>query len=82
MCAFGQETGAIQGTVRDAETRKPLEAANVLLQGTSSGVNAGKDGAFRLLRIPAGSYLLRVSFIGYSPQTLQATVRPGETTTS
>ncbi|MGA3243477.1 MAG: TonB-dependent receptor [Bacteroidota bacterium] len=81
VCAFGQETGIIQGTVRDSETRRPLEAANILLQGTSSGVNAGKDGSFRLAHIPAGSYLLRVSFIGYTPQTLQVTVRSGETTT-
>ncbi|MCX6133216.1 MAG: TonB-dependent receptor [Ignavibacteriales bacterium] len=80
-CAIGQETGTIQGLVRDAETLRPLEAANILLQGTNAGVSAGKDGSFRLPRIPAGSYTVRVSFIGYSPQTLLVAVRQGETST-
>jgi len=51
-CAFGQETGTFQGTVRDAETLKALEAANILLQGTNAGVSAGKDGSFRLPESP------------------------------
>ena len=78
--ASGQDAGLIQGNVHDAESRKPLEAANILLQGTSLGVNAGKDGSFQLIHVPPGTYTVRVSFIGYTPQVRQVTVRSGEIT--
>ena len=75
---YGQETGTIQGKVADSETRKPLEAANILLQGTNFGANATKDGSFQIRQVPVGSYSVKVSFIGYSPQVLNIAVRGGE----
>lgn len=63
---YAQQTGAIHGKVVDAETKKPLESANVLLVGTKFGATTAKDGSFRLDQIPEGKYTLSVSYIGYT----------------
>jgi iron complex outermembrane receptor protein len=76
--SYGQDTGTIQGRVFDAETQRPLEAANVVLQGTSVGANTEKDGSFVLRQVPAGPHLLRISYIGYSPKLIQVEVSRGE----
>jgi iron complex outermembrane receptor protein len=78
VSSYGQETGTIRGRVFDAETQRPLDAANVVLQGTSVGANTNKDGSFVLRQVPAGPHLLRVSYIGYSPKLIQVEVTRGE----
>jgi iron complex outermembrane receptor protein len=69
-----QETGTIEGRVFDAQAMNPLEATNILLQGTPFGTSTVSDGTFRLRQVPAGSYHLRVSYIGYTPKTLPVSV--------
>jgi len=56
------------GTVYDANSR-PLEGANVVLVGTDLGDIANDSGAYAMISVPAGSYELTASFIGYSPIT-------------
>jgi len=82
LCSvYAQEPGSIEGRVFDSETGHPLAAANVLLQGTSFGVNAQEDGTFQLRRISAGSYILQVSYIGYTSKTLAVLVSAGKRAT-
>ena len=61
VSSYGQETGTIRGRVFDGETQRPLEAANVMLQGTRIGANTNKDGSFILSQVTAGPHLLRIS---------------------
>ncbi len=75
---YGQETGTIQGRVLDSDTRRPLEAANILLQGMNLGANAAKDGSFVIRKVPTGSCSIKISYIGYSAQVLKIQVRAGE----
>ena len=56
----------ISGRVTDSQGR-PLPGANVVLRGTYLGTVTDGDGHFLLARVPAGDYLLRISFIGYDP---------------
>lgn len=56
--------GALSGTVTDSLTGKPLAAASVYLNNTSKGGVTDRNGAFRLT-IPAGTFELVVSAIGY-----------------
>jgi iron complex outermembrane recepter protein len=76
---LGQQTGILQGTVLDADSRRPLEAANVLVQGTSIGTSVTHDGSFRITQVPPGSFVLRVSYIGYTPKTIPVQVAQGQT---
>lgn len=57
------QTGSISGQITDEEG--PLPFANVVLLGTPYGTVAQEDGQFLIGNVPAGSYKLRVSNIGY-----------------
>ena len=70
--------GRITGTVTDAATNKPVSYASVAVLDAASkpvsGGVAGDDGKFVLAGIPAGTYTVQVSFLGYTNVT-----RPGVT---
>ena len=65
--------GRITGTVTDAATNKPVSYASVAVLDAAnrpvSGGVAGDDGKFVLAGIPAGSYTVQVSFLGYTNAT-------------
>ena len=75
LLVAAQESGRIRGRVIDAETKKPLAAANVSLAGSSIGTNTKDDGSFELRNVPPGPASLRVSFIGYTPSVVA--IQPG-----
>jgi hypothetical protein len=66
----------IKGFLLDADTEEPVIFTNVYLQGTNYGVATDINGYFILNNIPPGSYILKVSSVGYDsitePITLQA----------
>lgn len=68
--AFSQ-SGKINGIVRDAQTGEALIGANVLLEGTTIGAATNLNGFYAILNVPPGSYTLRASMIGYTPQVVQ-----------
>ena len=70
---------SVVGTVWDTDS-KPLEGANVVIVGTDLGATADDSGAFSMREIPAGTYDVTATFIGYSPMTLSVVV--GEEGTS
>ncbi|HEV8506778.1 MAG TPA: DUF2012 domain-containing protein, partial [Chitinophagaceae bacterium] len=58
----------IKGKLLD-ENKEPLTGANVLLDaGKNLYALAGLDGTYVIKNVPAGSYTLKVSFIGYQTQ--------------
>ncbi len=75
-----QDTGTLAGTVNEADTGEPLVGANVVVGETNLGTSADADGAYRIEDIPAGSYTVRVTFIGYQSQRESVSIRAGETT--
>ena len=68
MVTTGLFAQSVMGTVFDANSR-PLEGANVVLEGTDLGDTANDSGAYAMIDVPAGTYDLIASFIGYSPIT-------------
>jgi TonB-linked SusC/RagA family outer membrane protein len=77
-----ESTGAVTGKVVDATTQQPLGNVEVALAGTAHREVSRSDGSFALNGIPAGTYRLRASRIGYGSQIQEVTVTPGGTTTA
>ncbi len=73
--------GSMRGTVIDSTTHDPLVGANVHLVGTAFGGITDLEGQYRISSIPAGTYHLRVSYVGYKSRERSVTIRQGETIT-
>jgi outer membrane receptor for ferrienterochelin and colicins len=65
------EPGSLSGrvTTRGESGEEPLVAVSVFLQGTVRGTSTDANGAFRLGSIPAGTYSLVFSLLGYERMT-------------
>ena len=72
--------GSIEGTVRDSLENAPLPGAHVQLTGTAFGGATDNTGHYSLKAIAAGSYTLRVSYIGYRTRVYHVTVVDGKAT--
>ena len=72
---FAQD-GSISGTVSDADGN-PLAGANVSVEGTSMGAATITSGAYSISGVPAGSYTVTASFIGYEPSSQSVDVGAG-----
>ena len=59
----------VRGKVIDGDTGEPMFSASVIDQNSGKGVNTDFDGMFRL-EVAALPVQLKVSFIGYIPQTI------------
>lgn len=58
---------SVTGRIVDAQTREPLEFVNVSI-GTN-GAMTDMDGLFAILNVADGDHELKVSYIGYLPET-------------
>lgn len=78
---YAGPVGSISGQVTDAATRTPLAGASVVPIGTELGAAADPDGRFLITGIPAGTYSVEASMIGYKPQVKTIVeVSPAHTT--
>jgi hypothetical protein len=76
-----QGTGSIRGRVLDAVTNEPLVGANVFVKETSFGSATDLEGRFTVRNVPAGTYRVQASVIGYSPELASdVVVAPGRET--
>jgi iron complex outermembrane receptor protein len=75
------QTGTITGRVTEVSAGDPLPGANVVVEGTTFGAAADADGNFIILNLPAGTYTVTASVIGYTPMSQGVTVLAGETVT-
>lgn len=64
--ALCRQQPSVAGRVIDAETHRPLESANVIIDGTLIGTSTGKGGTFWLTQVPPGDQTFVVSYVGYS----------------
>jgi TonB-dependent starch-binding outer membrane protein SusC len=72
-----QARGSIAGRVVDSTSQLPMQSVTVTIEGTQRGAITRVDGGFLLTDLPAGVARLRVTRIGYQPQTKDVTVVPG-----
>ncbi len=63
LAVYGQNS-TLSGKVSTV-TGEALEAANIILEGTSLGIITDMNGNFLISDIPAGTYQVKVSYLGY-----------------
>jgi TonB-dependent starch-binding outer membrane protein SusC len=84
--ASAQGTGVIEGRVTDAQTQRPLEAAQVFVEGTTLGGLTNAQGTYRITGIPvtgaSRTVTVRVRALGFNPSTQSVTVSAGQTATA
>ncbi|MFQ5688988.1 MAG: carboxypeptidase regulatory-like domain-containing protein [Gemmatimonadota bacterium] len=68
---------SLRGSVRAAETGEPLSGALVELVGTDHSAVSGANGAYRILDLTAGTYRIRVSYLGRSSHEMEVELEPG-----
>jgi len=65
LTSKAQTTGALKGRIIDIQSQQPLEGATVILEGTTFGSVTDEAGYFILENIPAQSYNVIASYLGY-----------------
>ena len=75
-----QATGTLTGTVVNADERVTFEGATVQIVGTDRRTATNRDGRFRFSEVAAGTYELRIEYVGSAPETVTASVSAGQTT--
>jgi len=78
LLAFGH-AATLRGHVRDASSGEALAAVEVELEGTALADATREDGYFLILDVPAGSYTLRASALGYKAAEIKL-LAVGDTT--
>jgi outer membrane receptor protein involved in Fe transport len=65
--ALGAVTGKITGVITDAQSKEPLVGVSVQVVGTTMGAQTNEDGRYTILNVPVGTYVLKISTVGYAP---------------
>ena len=73
--------GTVRGTLFDDSNGEAVPFANVILDGTNYGCATDLSGFFLINKVPAGTYTLRVRYMGYQEHTETVVVNDRRTTT-
>ncbi|RSK46019.1 TonB-dependent receptor [Hymenobacter perfusus] len=79
--AQAQTTATLRGTVADSASGRPLNGVSVQVLGRPGGTAADALGTFRLGGLPAGTYTVQASGLGFAPRTQTLTLAAGATGT-
>jgi len=74
-------SGYIKGRVLDRQSKEPLAGVNIEVLNSTLGAASDVNGNYVITGVPAGNFILKLSYLGY--ETLTATdiiVRPDRTT--
>ena len=69
-CAVSAQNSTIEGTVKDSVQKRPLTSATISLANAKdssliSFTRSGEDGYFQLRNVPAGKFLVSISYVGH-----------------
>ncbi len=71
LAGFSSGFAAVRGLVLDEDTKKPLELVNIKILDTTSGTSTDTDGYFKLVNIPAKSFDIEITCIGYKDRIIE-----------
>lgn len=66
--------GTVRGNVYDKASGEPIIYGTVRLDGTTTGVNTDIDGFFSMTNVPAGTYNLVITYVGYDSTAVEVKV--------
>ncbi len=72
------QTGTIVGTVTEAASERPLESAQVFIEGTGIGTLTNASGRFLLVNVPVGEHTVTAELVGYRSASQTVSVSAGE----
>ncbi len=71
------QSGTIRGTVVEGSSGESLPGAAVVLKSTTFGAVTDQVGQFTIAQIPAGTYQIEISFIGFETLKEEITINGG-----
>lgn len=72
-----QEKATIKGKISLSDQESP-EGISIALKGTRFGTTTDENGNYKLKNVKPGSYILKISAVGYSATEKKITVKEGE----
>lgn len=75
------QTGTVTGQVTDAASGRPLESAQVYIEGTALGTLTNSAGRYLFVNAPPGSVVVIAELVGYRSASETVTVAAGQTAT-
>ena len=80
ILCFGQAPGLVTGNIVDKNQQLSLPGATLKLKPGNHYTVSNQQGKFEFLSVPAGTYTLEVTYIGYQTFTQEVTVAAGKAT--
>ena len=74
VVALAQPTGSFKGKLIEHTTEQPIAGATILLDKTTFGATTDSLGNFAVNGIPAGTYSVTISSVGYQTKYISETV--------
>lgn len=72
------QNGTVRGFVYDEGNGEPVIFTNVVLKGTTIGAATDVNGYYSISRIPAGTYTIMVTSLGYDTAQAEVTVKDND----
>ena len=79
--AAAAQTGTVTGQVTDAASGRPLESAQVYIEGTALGTLTNSAGRYLFVNAPPGTHTVIAELVGYRSGSETVTVTAGQTST-
>lgn len=73
------QTGIVKGFIYDQENGEAVLFTNVYLKGTKFGASTDVNGFFFIDKVPAGTYTIEVSYLGFAKYNKTIIVKPKRT---
>ncbi len=78
LLLFSQNKAVFRGNIYEKATAQPISFASVILENTKYYSESDLNGFFAIGELPAGTYTVIISYLGYKDLKFDITVKPGE----
>lgn len=76
------QNGSLTGVITDENTGETLPGANIMITELEMGAATDIDGQYTITNVPAGTYTLRINFVGYTTKETTIEIADGEEATA